>query len=279
MSDKVYFVDSENVGARWIDLMEEDQESDFLVFYTGNSPHLDYEHTIRLLNIPKKPEFIRCNEGKNALDFQLVSYLGYVLGSDEVKEAVILSNDAGFDPLICFWRERNKTIKRHCVKLTSSVNIKEGKSKGTVESVQTNIAELNPLSLGVDLNDIYTIINCFGLTDTKYIHNAFLHFFGNEQGKMIYHYEKSRNFTAPHVSWNLETKIKKFCDLIIKYKSHPNVPIPKDFVSFLIPLVDIGVDPDVFRKKAIEKYGDNRATQVLVIFMPFYRSLIQIHDN
>ena len=64
---KTYLVDSENVGEFWIDLLNDD-EGDFLIFYTGHSPRIDYEHAIMLMNVENKPEFIHCYEGNNALD-------------------------------------------------------------------------------------------------------------------------------------------------------------------------------------------------------------------
>ena len=109
---KTYYVDSENVGENWIDLLIEEEESDFLIFYTGHSPRIDYEHAINLMNAKKKPEFIHCYEGNNALDFQLVSYLGYHLRSEETKEIIIVSNDTGFDAVVNFWSERGMNIMR-----------------------------------------------------------------------------------------------------------------------------------------------------------------------
>ena len=111
---KTYLIDSENIGSRWIELLEKDKdsESEFLVFYTGSTPHIDYEHARKLIEAGKKPEFIRCTEGKNALDFQLVTYLGYLLHSDKDKELTILSNDTGFDAVVKFWSERGLDVKR-----------------------------------------------------------------------------------------------------------------------------------------------------------------------
>ncbi len=92
---KIYYVDSENVGGNWIDLLNDEEENDFLVFYTGHSPRIDYEHAISLMNAKNKPQFIHCYEGNNALDFQLVSYLGYQLRSDENREIIILGRLKG----------------------------------------------------------------------------------------------------------------------------------------------------------------------------------------
>lgn len=47
---KTYFVDSENVGDAWINLLLADPDSTFLIFYTSHSPRIDYEHAIALMN-------------------------------------------------------------------------------------------------------------------------------------------------------------------------------------------------------------------------------------
>jgi hypothetical protein len=76
---KTYFVDSENVGEARIALLKKDGK--FMIFYTVHSPRIDYDHTISLMNAKNKPEFIHCSEGNNALDFQLVTYIGSLLHS------------------------------------------------------------------------------------------------------------------------------------------------------------------------------------------------------
>ncbi len=270
MSDKVYFVDSENVGARWIDLMEEDQESDFLVFYTGNSPHLDYEHTIRLLNMPQKPEFICCNEGKNALDFQLASYLGYVLGSDEVKQFVILSNDTGFDSLVRFWRERDRNIERRSLKLTSTMD--EGKAELLNVSDFEHTVGMSEKVCDIDVKDYHTILNCLESTAKTNIYNAFVFLFGLEKGKELYKYATTHKLTEPPVNWKRGTKIEKFCELILKYGNPSGIAIPEGFISFLLPRVQCGASWQSIEKKAVQEYE----TQVAEVFMRFYPLLTQI---
>ena len=76
--EKIYYIDSENVGDSWIELLDEltQLDSRLIVFYTKHSPRMTYQQTIQLMNSANKPEFIECHEGSNALDFQLVSYLG-----------------------------------------------------------------------------------------------------------------------------------------------------------------------------------------------------------
>ncbi|MDO4649955.1 MAG: PIN domain-containing protein [Eubacteriales bacterium] len=106
---KIYYIDSENVGDSWIELLEE-SEARFLVFYTGHSPRIAYPQVKQLMNASTKPEFIECHEGNNGLDFQLVTYLGYELHADNTNEMMIVSNDTGFDAVVSFWSERGMNV-------------------------------------------------------------------------------------------------------------------------------------------------------------------------
>ena len=60
----IYYIDSENVGDSWIDLLLH-VEGRFVVFYTGRSPRIAYSQMIQVLNAANKPEFIECHEGNN----------------------------------------------------------------------------------------------------------------------------------------------------------------------------------------------------------------------
>ena len=110
---KIYFVDTENVGSTWKDLLPAKRENDkLLLFFTENSPYISYTDLQIILQYPDQFELIRCNPGKNGLDFQLVSYLGYLMCSAPDSEYIIVSNDNGFDAVVKFWQERNASIVR-----------------------------------------------------------------------------------------------------------------------------------------------------------------------
>ncbi|MDO5476591.1 MAG: PIN domain-containing protein, partial [Eubacteriales bacterium] len=108
-----YLIDSENVGDFWIPLLElPAEETELIVFYTRNSPHMSYESLIRLKESNRTVTFIKCYEGTNALDFQLVSELGYRICENEEDRFVIVTNDTGFDAAVKYWRRRKKSVKR-----------------------------------------------------------------------------------------------------------------------------------------------------------------------
>ena len=110
---KIYLVDSENVGDIWVPLLVSSQEDDEgLVFYTTKSPHMNYENVRMLKETEKEADFIKCFEGSNALDFQLVSELGYRLSQNADREYVIVSNDTGFDAAVRYWSMRKMPVSR-----------------------------------------------------------------------------------------------------------------------------------------------------------------------
>ena len=274
---KIYFVDSENVGDGWIDLFKEDMDSDFLVFYTGHSPRIDYEHVIFLMNVIKKPEFIRCYEGSNALDFQLVSYLGFYSRSEEEKEYIIVSNDTGFDAVVFFWKERGLNIKRHATNLVQpSETMKNELPVSSDDKAVHQTVEVNTRVQGVDKKELHTVINCIGASNQSGIHLAYTHFYGNNKGEALYKLMKAEDFSAPYVVWKKETRIKKIIELIFKYCNSSKTSIPNDINAYLCSSIGPNDDAKSMLKKLTKKYGEKLAVPINKILKPFYKTIAKI---
>lgn len=124
-----FLVDSENVNDNWLMLFDmADEDDEIIVFYTKKSPHMSYMSVIRLMENNKiNIRFEKSYEGTNALDFQLVSYMGYLMGCagsfSENKcdaasaescadEYIIMSNDTGYDPAVRFWKDKGFAVRR-----------------------------------------------------------------------------------------------------------------------------------------------------------------------
>ena len=76
-----YLIDSENVCDAWIQLLPELKKKDrIIVFYTDYTANLAAE-CVSMLADYKGYEILweKCFTGNNALDFQLISRLGYYL--------------------------------------------------------------------------------------------------------------------------------------------------------------------------------------------------------
>lgn len=133
-----FLVDSENVNDNWLMLFDmADENDEIVVFYTKKSPHMSYMSVIRLMeNNSINVRFEECYEGTNALDFQLVSYMGYLMGRNDTHsesnssatpivtdtadvsaascadEYIIMSNDTGYDPAVRFWKDKGYAVRR-----------------------------------------------------------------------------------------------------------------------------------------------------------------------
>lgn len=133
-----FLVDSENVNDNWLMLFDmADEDDEIVVFYTKKSPHMSYMSVIRLMENNKiNIRFEESYEGTNALDFQLVSYMGYLMGRNDTQsesnssaapivantadvsaascadEYIIMSNDTGYDPAVRFWKDKGYAVRR-----------------------------------------------------------------------------------------------------------------------------------------------------------------------
>lgn len=113
MPNKVYLIDTENVKSEWKSVLDKMGRKDsLLLFYTEHSPNVSFADFSNLVNYPFKYEMLPCFPGKNGLDFQLVTYLGYLLRTRPFREYVILSNDTGFDTVVYFWSGKGKKVSR-----------------------------------------------------------------------------------------------------------------------------------------------------------------------
>lgn len=116
----IYLIDTENVQARFTQLISElNQNDSIILFMMKDKRHLSLQID-DIVELNKKNieiQIIDCFSGKakkNALDFQLVSYIGYLVCSnrDNHQSLKIVSNDCGFDPVVDFWKDRGTDICR-----------------------------------------------------------------------------------------------------------------------------------------------------------------------
>ena len=112
-SRKVYLVDTENVGTAWKEILPQKSQKDVIIlFYTEHSPGISYMDLNVIREYPLSFDMILCYAGKNGLDFQMVSYLGYLIKTAPKSEYIIVSNDTGFDSVVRFWSDREIEVCR-----------------------------------------------------------------------------------------------------------------------------------------------------------------------
>ena len=124
-----YMIDSENIGITWIPYLKENiKKSDrVFLFYTDKSPSIPCNELKTLASFISQIQTIYChNETANALDFQLCSYLGYLIRGGSKSFYCILTNDKGFDAAVSFWKDkgikicRSELLKKENLVLASS---------------------------------------------------------------------------------------------------------------------------------------------------------------
>ena len=102
-----YLVDYENVNAGGMSGIEKlDGRDTVLIFYSQQADTLTFSLHKKLMDSPAGVVLVRVEgTSKNSLDFQLSSYLGYLIARDAKAEYVIVSKDNGFAVLGAFWKQ------------------------------------------------------------------------------------------------------------------------------------------------------------------------------
>lgn len=132
---KIYLVDTENIGSRWMTLCETFSKYDkLLLFHTNEAMKFTFEDMRYLQPYMSQVHMIHCYNGTpNALDFQLCAVNGYLFAADKESEYVIVSNDSGYDRMIHFMKGMGQNISRMKFETTQ----KHGEKQVTAKQVRT----------------------------------------------------------------------------------------------------------------------------------------------
>ncbi len=110
MKRKYYLVDTENVGDKWFGLLDKINKKDRIVtFYTENHSKRLREFLLRQVN-NSQIIWLECAVGNNALDYQLIGVLGYLIVKHPKASFCIYSNDKGYEKTVEFWESRGIRI-------------------------------------------------------------------------------------------------------------------------------------------------------------------------
>lgn len=217
MKKNIYFVDTENVHNNWLSLLDTTEAMKIYLFYTQNTPHIPYDTLKSLTKHIRSLNMISCKPGPNALDFQLISYLSFILKKRTRHNYVIVSNDKGYDVVIDFWNERGFSISRMntqmlgvpAKKATTTKNTNNTKKAKKVKQKKENVPpktkahiqktfihyiavthpDFNPPD---ELFDFLTnILNAYPKLELQAIHKDFTKKFGQDLGTKYYRTSKS----------------------------------------------------------------------------------------
>jgi hypothetical protein len=146
----IFLVDFENVhtgGLKGTKLLSEDDE--LIIFYSENdTDSIDFIRELR--DDIQYAKIVK--NGQNALDFQLSSYLGFIVHKalcDELldnTQFVIVSKDSGFDCVAGFWKNtpfvKHLKIKPNIIRV-ENIQMALTTDKASIEDIINTSATLN----------------------------------------------------------------------------------------------------------------------------------------
>lgn len=107
---RYFLIDTENVGDRWQEMLEKQKKRDnMIVFYTRNHSRSLEEFIVQHVHDPRFT-WLECAAGNNALDYQLIGVLSYLITREAGSEYHIVSNDKDYEATIEFWKDRGIDI-------------------------------------------------------------------------------------------------------------------------------------------------------------------------
>lgn len=107
-----YFVDYENVKMDGLNGINKLETSDKVcIFYSEHADTLTFDLHKRLNESKATITFQKVEVGsKNALDFQLATFLGYEIAGNKEDAYYIVSKDTGYTSVCNFWKSRKIVI-------------------------------------------------------------------------------------------------------------------------------------------------------------------------
>ena len=175
----VIIVDYENVNEKGLTGLEKLKQTDRLILFYNNNSKISIDKLISISKLNIKMDYFKVTTtAKNSLDFQLISYLGYLIANDSESNYCIISNDTGFDSAVAFWKARNVAIcRKGNIQNCKQTNTEQVPSKVTQSDVE-NLFKANPLP-NVNIQQLTSFINKY---KTKQgLNNALLKVYGSEK--------------------------------------------------------------------------------------------------
>ena len=136
MKRKFYLIDTEKVGDRWLGLLPKIKKKDRIItFYTEHhSKHLE-QNLMKQVHNPRIT-WLECVAGNNALDYQLIGVLSYLIAKHPESSFCIYSNDRDYRTTVEFWQSRGIAVCRKGFAVENGKKSKKKKGKKKKEQIQ-----------------------------------------------------------------------------------------------------------------------------------------------
>ncbi len=279
MYDKIYLIDSENISDEWVDILDTTGPKDHItVFYTDKSSHINCGQVCKLMEKGAgKVHWIKCLEGNNALDFQLVTELGAMIERNEAEEYAIISKDNGFNVVVNYWNSRNIHITRMNVKAIKDECVTKDEADIAVKVPQTTPV-VHPAAKTEEPAFIRELLKTVDISDHSMLYGTLVAFEG--QGNGAEDYRRIRDYDkdvqARLSGLYLKDRGKRgvtYLELLLRQNQHPETEGAQ-----LYDMVMNGPKKkkDKFHKSLITRYGKDEGTVYYRMIKPHYNFIKMI---
>ena len=197
----VYLIDFENVGSDGLCGTDNLTESDAVyIFYSSNSGRISMQMHQCICNSKANFTYFEITTGgKNALDFQLSSFLGYLISKNQSEDLYIISKDRGFQHVIGFWNDRAEELGVKDLKLIRkvSINAEDSPEESTPSDNTSGTPVITEEAADIILDEenetvssdvVRSVIqNMEEVTSHTALHKQLVFILGYEQGSAVYH--------------------------------------------------------------------------------------------
>lgn len=173
----IYLIDFENVHSDGLKGIEQLGKKDTCyIFYSEHAGVLTFNMHKRITESKADIFYVEAQVGmKNALDFQLVSYLGYMIREALEENYCIISNDKAFELVGRFWQEKN-------VNVCCAVSLEQAEESGEHSRLHSELEKL--ITNSDELEFVEKCIN--ELTTKSGINNRIVKKYGTTRAGEIY---------------------------------------------------------------------------------------------
>ena len=173
----IALIDFENVHSDGLKGIEQLSKKDkCYIFYSEHAGVLTFNMHKRITESKADIFYVEAQVGmKNALDFQLVSYLGYMIREAPEEDYCIISNDKAFELVGRFWQDKN-------VNVCSAVCLEQAKESGEHSRLHSELEKL--ITNSDELEFVEKCIN--ELTTKSGINNRIVKKYGTTRAGEIY---------------------------------------------------------------------------------------------
>lgn len=148
-----YLVDYENVNIDGMLGVEQLAATDeVIVFYSEHADRLTFDLHQRINASDAQVSYVKVGScKKNALDFQLVTYLGYLIAQHPGDIFYIISRDTGFQSVLKFWSEKQIcVVQTDDLQQTAVQSTPDGSEDTLEQQVKQLFSDTNTAAIVLD---------------------------------------------------------------------------------------------------------------------------------